>query len=317
MKVSSLRRAWRGIGLSSGSRDARPTSRGGAQRRVRRATLAGLVMPSVLVLLTINVYPLIYAVIQSTHNGSLINGGDFVGLDNFITAVMSDSFRQAILFTLIFTVSGVLGSWAVGLALALLLQKRIPGGNIFRVLLLLPWIVPVVVSTTAWNWLLATPQSVVPTVAREIGLGDLQFLASPVLAAIVVCVFKVWVSFPFMMMMSGSALSSIDRAVFEAAEVDGASPYQKLRHITLPLIAPTTFISWILMTIFCINDFGSIFLLTGGGPLNSTTTLTLLAYNRVFRDFRVGSGVAIALMMTAVLAVVSGILYRRIQRVEL
>jgi multiple sugar transport system permease protein len=311
-----IRASWSGVGLSGGAERRRSES-SGAQARIRRLTLTSLVMPSVLVLLLINIYPMGYALLQSVHNGSLIRAGSFVGIDNYVNSLGSPAFQQAILFTLIFTVSGVVGSWLAGLGLALLLNTHLPGENVFRVLLLLPWIVPVVVSTTAWNWLLATPQSVIPTIARTLGLGELQFLASPTLAAIVVCAFKIWVSFPFMMLMSSSALSSIDKAVFEAAEVDGASSFQRLVHITLPLISPTTFVSWILMTIFCINDFGSIFLLTGGGPLNATTTLTVLAYNRVFRDFQVGQGVAIALMMTVVLAVVSGVLYSRIQKLDL
>ena len=123
---------------------------------------------------------------------------------------------------------GVFGSWAVGLALALLLRTRIPAGGIFKVLLLLPWVVPIVVSSTAWNWLVATPHSPIPMLFENLGLAPPLFLADPTWAKITVCVFKVWISFPFMMMMTTAALASVDKTVYEAARMDGASSWQQL-----------------------------------------------------------------------------------------
>jgi multiple sugar transport system permease protein len=217
----------------------------------------------------------------------------------------------------VFTLVGVFGSWAMGMSLALLLRRRIPAGNVFKVLLLLPWVVPVVVSATSWNWLVATPQSPLPILAEALGFGRVLFLANPLLAQITVCVFKVWISFPFMMMMMGAALASVDNNVYEAARVDGASGAQLLRTMTLPLTAKSTYISWILMTIFCVNDFPTVFLLTGGGPVDSTQTLVVQAYRTVFLDFETGPGVAIAFLMTIVLVVISVVLYRRVRKVEI
>ena len=200
---------------------------------------------------------------------------------------------------------GVFGSWLVGLGLALLLRTKIPAGGTFKVLLLLPWVVPIVVSSTAWNWLVATPDSLIPSLFRNLGLGTPLFLADPTLAAITVMVFKVWVSFPFMMMMISAALASVDTTVYEAASMDGATRFQQFSQITLPLIARSTYISWILMTIFCVNDFPTIYLLTGGGPVDATTSLVVLAYRTVFQDFATGPGVAIAFLMTMTLVVIS------------
>ena len=183
-------------------------------------------------------------------------------------------------------------------------------------LLLLPWVVPVVVSATSWNWLVATPQSPLPMLTKALGFGDMLFLADPALAQVAVCVFKVWISFPFMMMMMSSALASVDTNVYEASSVDGAGTWQTFRHITLPMIARSTFIAWILMTIFCVNDFPTVFLLTGGGPVEATQTLVVLAYSTVFQNFQTGPGVAIAFLMTLVLVVISVFLYRRIRKVE-
>ncbi|HEY9293862.1 MAG TPA: sugar ABC transporter permease [Microlunatus sp.] len=280
-------------------------------------TLVLLAVPSLFLLLLINLYPLLYAAVQSVRSGTLISAGEFVGLQNYVDVLTDPAFWHSALFTLVFTISGVFGSWGIGLALALLLRTRIPAGGLFKVLLLLPWVVPVVVSSTAWNWLVATPQSPLPVLLSSIGFDNVLFLADPTLAKITVCVFKVWISFPFMMMMMSSALASVDINVYEAAKVDGATGWQAFRSITMPLISRSTYISWILMTIFCVNDFPTIFLLTGGGPVNATTSLVVLAYRTVFQNFQTGPGVAIAFLMTLVLVVVSVALYRQIRKVNI
>ncbi|MEU8659274.1 carbohydrate ABC transporter permease [Actinoplanes philippinensis] len=279
-----------------------------------RRTLLLLVAPSLALLVLINAYPLVYAAVQSVRDGTLIDPGDFVGLDNYRDTLTSPAFWRSVRFTLIFTAVGVFGSWLGGLGLALLLRTRIPGRTVFKTLLLLPWVVPVVVSSTAWNWLVATPQSLLPTLVHALGLGTPLFLADPVWARITVCVFKVWISVPFMMMMISAALTGVDRAVYEAADVDGATRWQQFTHITLPMIARSTYISWILMTIFCVNDFPTIYLLTGGGPVDATTSLVVLSYRTVFQNFQVGPGVAIAFVMTLSLVVVSVALYRQIRK---
>jgi len=274
------------------------------------------VLPSAIILLLLSLYPLVYAAMQSLRNGNLIQNGPFVGLANYVNILTDNGFWGAALFTLIFTVAGVFGSWLVGLALALLLRTKIPAGGVFKLLLLLPWVVPVVVSATSWNWLVATPQSPLPVVLSAIGIHNVLFLSNPILAKIVVCVFKIWISFPFMMMMMTSALSGIDVNVYEAAKVDGATGWQSFRSITMPLILRTTLVSWILMTIFCVNDFPTIYLLTGGGPTGATTSLVVLAYTTVFQNTQTGPGVAIAFLMTLVLILVSVVLYRQIRKVD-
>src|SRR3954453_7577790 len=273
--------------------------------------------PSLILVLLINLYPVVYAGWQSLRDGSLIAAGGFVGLENYANVLTDPVFWDAALFTLVFTLVGVFGSWAVGLALALLLKTRIPGKGLFKVLLLLPWVVPVVVSTTSWNWLVATPQSPLPVLAEALGFGNLLFLANPLLAQVTVCVFKVWISFPFMMMMMAAALESVDKNIYEAAKVDGASRWKQLTGITLPMISRSTYISWILMTIFCVNDFPTVFLLTGGGPVNATQSLVVLAYQTVFADFETGPGVAVAFLMTLVLVVISVTLYRQIRKAQM
>ena len=119
-----------------------------------------------------------------------------------------------------------------------------------------------------------------------------------------------------MMLMTSAALAAVDHTVYEAAGIDGATRWQQFIHITLPLISRSTYISWILMTIFCVNDFPTIYLLTAGGPVDATTSLVVLAYRTVFQDLQTGPGVAIAFLMTLVLVIISTILYRQIRKVD-
>ena len=294
----------------------KPAATGQRRRRFKSGTwtLFFLVLPSIVLLLLIHGFPLVSAFIQSLHNGTLIDQGPFVGFQNYVDNLTSSTFWKAAGFTVVFNVVGVFGSWAVGLALALLLRTRIPAGGIFKVLLLLPWVVPIVVSSTAINWLVATSSSPIPKLFENLGRAPPLCLPDPPWAKILVCVFKVWISFPFMMMMTSAALASVDETVYEAARMDGATSSQQLRWITLPMIARSTYISWILMTIFCVNDFPTIFLVTGGGPIDATNTLVVMAYRTVFQNQQVGPGVSIAFMMTVVLVFISTLLYRQIRK---
>ena len=216
----------------------------------------------------------------------MIITGEFVGLQNYIDVLTSARFWKAARFTVVFTVVGVFGSWLIGIGLALLLRTKIPGNTVFKVLLMLPWVVPIVVSADRLELAGRHPDQPDPGLAPPLGFGELYFLADPTLAAITVCIFKVWVSFPFMMLMTSAALASVDSTVYEAASMDGANRWQQFTQITLPLISRSTYIRWILMTIFCVNDFPTIYLLTGGGPVDATTSLVVLAYRTVFQDFR-------------------------------
>ncbi|WP_246710492.1 carbohydrate ABC transporter permease [Martelella soudanensis] len=282
--------------------------------RRRRLTMAGLALPSILMMALVNGYPVVVAAVQSVHDGGLLKLGDFVGVENYIRVFRDPLFWKSLRFTVLFAVCGVFGSWVVGFSLALFLRTRFPGSAIFRVLLLLPWIVPIVVTAMGWNWLVATRNSIMPQLAEALGFGPVMFLADPTMAVITVCVFKIWISYPFMMMMAAGALETVDQSAVEAARVDGAGPWSLLIHMILPMTARSTYISWILMTMFSVNDFPTIFLLTGGGPVNATSSLVVMAYRTVFQDFQPGYGIAITFVITTVLAVLSLCLFNLIRK---
>ena len=323
--VTRLQRAKRGVGVSGqGPGTPRPSSRNRTPLGRAALTLVLFALPSLVLLVLLNVFPVVYALVQSLQNGTpstLPTEAPFVGLKNYVDVLTSPQFLASTGFTIAFTVVGVFGSWIVGLGLALLLRTKIPGNGAFKVLLLLPWIVPVVVSATSWNWLVATPQSPIPIILSSVGINNANFLGDPLLAQVLVCIFKVWISFPFMMMMMSAALASVDTSVYEAAKMDGASHWQAFTGVTLPIVSRTTYISWVLMTIFCVNDFPTIFLLTQGGPstgvTGATTSLIVRAYQDAFQNQQTGPATAIAFMMTTVLVIVSTVLYQQIKKANI
>jgi len=280
----------------------------------QRLTWAAMVAPTVVLLILVNIIPLFSAVNSAFHNSTLLNTGEFVGVQNFSEALADPAFWSAVRFTVIFVASGVFGGWIVGFALALTLRSTLFGKSAFRLLLLLPWVVPIVVSARSWNFLTASQSSLIPQLFTHLGWGDGLLLADPTTAAITVCVYKIWCTFPFMMVMAASALEAVDESVYEASVLDGAGRWQQLVWVVLPLVARPTYISWLLMGIFCVNDFPTIYLLTGGGPVGATTTVVVYAYQQMFQNLQLGQGVAIALIMTVVVALVAVVFYRQIRR---
>ena len=271
-----------------------------------------LASPSLFVLCLIGIYPLFYAVWQSLHSGTLISSGSFVGASNYTAVLSSQTFWSSVTFTVIFTLAAVVGSYLVGLALALLFQAGFPGASVLKPLLLLPWVVPVVVSMTSWGWLIGTQQGLADQFTHALGLGYVGFLQTPTSAVISVSVVKIWESFPFMFLVLSAALDTVDRTLYESARVDGAGWWSCTRRISLPMLRNVSFMTWILMAIFSVNDFPTIWLLTGGGPIGATQSLVVYSYELVFDEFRTGQGIAVAMFATLITAVMAIVLFRYI-----
>ena len=276
--------------------------------------MSALLLPSLITLGLVNLYPLIYAAIQSVHRGSLVSTGPYVGGANYRASLHDPQFWHAVEFTGMFTLAGIFGSYVVGVALALVLKAGVPGKSLFRVLLLVPWVAPQVVSILSWNFLVGTSTSFAVTVARDLGFGSPLFLANSTLAMVTVCVVKVWESFPFVMLVMGAALEGVEPSLYEAASIDGASWYAQLRFLTAPLLRRVTYMTWVLMAIYSINDFSTIWLLTAGGPLTATTNLMTYSYELVFQNFQTGYGVTVAILTSVIMVIVSLSLYRMIRR---
>lgn len=290
-----------------------PLDRAPARRRRRGIDIFpyALLLPSIALILLIVLYPFATGFYYSLKDGSLLQTGDFVGLANYLGLLTSSDFQRALRFSALFAVCNVVGSYLFGLGLALLLNQNIPGRGFFRVALLLPWIIPSIVSIVSWRWLIADQNGLVNQALDLVGLGPIFFLSTGDWAVFSVILIKVWRSFPFMMVSCLAALQSIDRDLYEAAKIDGAGRWHSFRDITLPQIAGISVVMWILMTIWSVNDFETPWLLTQGGPSNATENLIVLAYKYTFTRNEVGVGSAIAVVSLVILMALALLLLRR------
>lgn len=260
----------------------------------------------------INIYPFATGFYYSLQDGTLLQTGAFVGLQNYLDLMTRPELHNALRFSAVFALFGVFGSWALGLGLALLLNRDIPGRGFFRVALLLPWILPSIVSIVSWRWMIGDQSGLVNVVLGFFGIRPIYFLSTGEWATFSIIIVKIWRSYPFMMLSLLAALQTISLEIYEAASIDGASPWQSFRFITLPQLLPISVVLWILMTIWSVNDFETPWLLTQGGPSNATENLlSVLAYRYTFLLNNVGLGAAVAFFTMLILMVFAIILLRR------
>ncbi len=260
-----------------------------------------LLAPSILLLLVVIAYPMVQGLFFSFTDGSLMKPGDFVGFDNYLKLLSTPAFYHSLRFSAIFAVSNIVGCYLLGLGLALLLQKDMPGRGVFRVLLLLPWIVPSLVSIVSWRWMVADDSALFNQVIKLFGGSPIYFLSDSNWAVVVVILIKIWRSFPFMMLSLLAALQSIDRSLYEAAAIDGATRWQSFWNVTVPQIKNISIVLCLLMTIWSVNDFDTPWLLAQGGPANATENLVVLAYRYTFARNDVGMGAATSFVTLFVL----------------
>ena len=300
------------MAVRASSLDRRSERATGGERRRRIDFLPyALLVPSIALIVVIILYPLATGLYYSLNEGSLLRLDGFVGLDNYRNLLGMADFRHALLFSGIFAVCSVAGSYVMGLGLALLLNQEIPGRAFFRVALLLPWVIPSIVSIASWRWLIADQNGLVNQALGLVGLGPIFFLSTSDAAMFSVIMIKIWRSFPFMMVSCLAALQSIDRDMYEAARIDGAGRWQSFRDITMPQILGISVVMWILMTIWSVNDFETPWLLTQGGPSNATENLIVLAYKYTFTRSDVGVGSAIAVVSMVILMALALVLLRK------
>lgn len=275
-----------------------------------------LILPSIILMSLIYFYPVGSGIWQSMHNFNRVQpwAYRFNGLDNYVKAFRTHQTWLALRTSAIWTVGAVGGSYFLGLIAALLLNEKFRIRGIYRALLLLPWVVPPVVSGSAWMFMFNDQTGLVNRFLEGIGLINepIYWLSRPTTAMVAVIVAYVWRSFPFMMITVLSALSGIPDDIYEAGRIDGASTWQLFRFITFPLILPVSVIATVLASIWAFNDFGTIWVMTGGGPANATTTFIILAFKESFQRFNVGYGSALA-VIAMVLMLSVGTVYLRLQ----
>lgn len=270
-------------------------------RNAEFTTPAILLAPSILLLLVVIAYPMVQGFYFSFTNGSLMKSGDLTGFDNYRKLLSTPAFWHSLRFSALFAACNVVGCFLLGLGLAMLLQKDMPGRGMFRVLLLLPWIVPSLVSIVSWRWMVNDERALFNQIITKFGGDPVYFLSDSGWAVTIVILIKIWRSFPFMMLSLLAALQSIDRSLYEAAAIDGATRWQSFWNVTVPQIKNISIVLALLMTIWSVNDFDTPWLLAQGGPANATENLVVLAYRYTFARNDVGMGAATSFVTLFVL----------------
>ncbi|MGH2369570.1 MAG: carbohydrate ABC transporter permease [Chloroflexota bacterium] len=272
--------------------------------------------PILLLLLVLMAYPFGVAVYLSLSDRIVARSdtGNFVGLENFATLLRDSTFRRTIWNSLNYTFVSVVFKLGLGLLLALLLNEAIPAKRFFRGAFLLPWVVPTSLSILGWLWMFNSTYSVFNWVLTHLGGPRLNWLGEPFLAMLSLQIVNVWRGIPFFGIMLLAGLQSIPRELHEAASIDGANAWQRFWAVTWPLLAPVTMVVTLFSLIHTLADFQVIYVLTRGGPINSTHVFATYAHQLAIGGGKIGQGTAAALMMTPLLAAIIYLQLRELRR---
>ena len=277
-----------------------------------------LLLPTVVLLGLFIAYPFIKGVLLSVTDARVGVPGVFVGLQNF-AALWNDSiFRVAVWNTFAYTAVTTVFKLALGLWLALLLNRHFKGKAFTRAFILLPFIIPTVLSTFAWKWMFDPTFSVINWTLFRLGVisGRINWLGDPDLALISVIIVNIWRGVPFYAISLLAGLQTINPELHEAAAIDGARPFQRFWYVTWPLLLPVTMVVVLFSVIQTFADFQLVYVLTNGGPANATQLFATYAYQIGVGTGLLSEGAAISLAMFPVLLIVVIVQLLYIRRVE-
>jgi multiple sugar transport system permease protein len=275
------------------------------------------VTPALLLILLLVAYPFGMAFYFALSNAFIGRPSHFIGVRNFVALWESDAFRQTFQNAFVFTGAAVALKLVLGLILALLLNQQLWFKRMIRGAVLLPWVIPTALSTLGWWWMFNSLYSVVNWTGIALGLMDPpgpNWLGQKYYAMAAVVIVNVWRGLPFFAITILAGLVSIPRELYEAAEADGAGPAARFWHVTLPLLKPVLAIVVLFSTIFTFSDFNIVYVLTRGGPINSTHLFATLARQVGLDSGQIGQGAAISLYLFPVLAFVVWIQLRFVRR---
>jgi multiple sugar transport system permease protein len=254
----------------------------------------GFVAPALVLLSFVTVYPVLYVIYLSLERRLLIfNISRFVGLDNYLFLFRDDRFWNAFGNTAYFTVMSVALEMGLGLSIAVLLNRSFRLKGAARAAVLVPWSVPTVVSARMWEWMYNTDFGILNYIFR----AKINWLGSPSLALNAAVFMDVWKTTPFVAILLTAGLQVIPADLYRAARIDGASAWQAFRRRTLPLLKPVIIVVLTFRTLDAFRVFDAIYVLTGGGPANSTETLSIYAYKVLFQTLQFGYGSALSLVV--------------------
>ncbi len=262
--------------------------------------------PGVLFLLAFVAYPFFYGIFLSLEDRPVAAAGVFIGLGNFVALARDAVFWQVTSNTFVYTIVTTILKLIGGLAMALVMNQQFRGKNLARAFLLLPFIVPTVLSTIAWMWILDPTFSVVNWLLVHGGVikSGFSWLGNATLAMVSIIVVNTWRGMPFYGITLLAGLQTISPDLYEAAAIDGATTRQRFWHVTLPLLKPVLIIVTMFSVIFTFSDFQLVYALTHGGPANATQLFATSAFDIGMSGGQLGLGAAVALSMLPALALV-------------
>jgi multiple sugar transport system permease protein len=236
------------------------------------------------------------------------------GLDNYRFILHDETSRAAIRHTVVFTVLSLLFQFIIGFSLALLFSLRFPGRTVARSLVIVPWLLPLIVTGVMFRFMFQAEGGAVNQVLSTLGIAhDTQWLNDPSLAFWTILVANIWLGIPFFTLLLYSALQDVPVELKEASIIDGAGPWQRLRYVIVPIILPVIQITLLLGLVFTVKVFDLVIGLTGGGPANATQLITTWSYNLSFQSFNFGQGAALNNLLL-VLALVCAPIYLLLSR---
>lgn len=271
-----------------------------------------LVAPILICLLTLVVYPFFFAVWISFTNREIGTEGQFVGLANFIYLSRLPSFQKTIVNTVVLVGCVQTLKLVIGMGVALLLNQAIRGRHVWRGLILLPWAMPAFVAYLTWKLMYIPQGGAFNVIAVGLGFGNIDFLSRELaMPSVILATF--WRGFPFWVISFLAAMQSVPQELYEAAAIDGASPWQRFRHITIPGIRHVVLVVVLLSTIWTTNGFENIWLITQGGPSDATMTFPVLAYFGL-QTLRIGEAAAVSVAMLPVFVMMAVIGIKLLER---
>jgi multiple sugar transport system permease protein len=280
--------------------EAQVTGVGGKRRKKRNLAPFFFLVPAIILLVPIGVFPILYVLRLSVFEANLNKaylGDIFVGLNNFRDFVLDTYTWKTLLNSLVFTVSTVTLELLVGLGAALLLQKESRFMSVVRALILLPLVMTPVVVGVLWRMMYQAEFGIIPYFLGLLGIPSISFLATPSLAMPALIVVSLWEYAPFMILIILAGLKALPTEPLEAAAIDGASDWQMLRYVVLPMLKPVILIGLLIRSIDAFKILDLMFVTTRGGPGNVTETISLRIYYTAFRFFHMGYAAALTIIL--------------------
>jgi multiple sugar transport system permease protein len=273
--------------------------------------------PSFAILLVFLIFPLSWNIYIALHDVSLttlLKEWEYVGLENFVTLFDDPNFYTSLKVTLMFVGGSVALQFGVGILMALVLNQQIRGSGVYRAILIIPWTISAVIAAFSFKFILDDNFGILNYILNQLGMESVGWLSDPNIVIWSLVIANTWYGTPFTLLFLTAGLLSINPSLYEAARIDGASKMRSLFHITLPLLKPFMIINLILITMWSVNLFDIQLIMTGGGPLFSSTTTSLYMYRQAFEFGLLSKGAAAGIILILINLLVAIIYVKFLRR---